>query len=362
MAHGGIYHDKLDFSANINPLGSHPAVQTVLSSVLRDKSLLERYPDSSCSELSGLLAQFWHVEAPAARDEPDTASGADCIVCASGAADVIYALVHAFAPLSASHAVCILEPAFSEYARAAESCGCEVRHIEQLLDEHTAGVLDGVALLFAASPANPTGKMLSCAELCALASFCEQKNVVFVLDTCFAQFSQAAEASVRGFIARRAEFPHAVVVQAFTKFYGVPGVRLGYALCFSKETAARLQSVLRPWAVGALEQQVGIGIVRAELFDVSWKERTRALVSAERARLVGSLESFGCKVSDGCANFILFHTARVSLPRLLLERGIAIRSCADFYGLDEHWCRIAVRTPEENTRFIAVMQSLQGEL
>ncbi|MBQ3965270.1 MAG: hypothetical protein II684_00370, partial [Treponema sp.] len=81
---------------------------------------------------------------------------------------------------------------------------------------------------------------------------------------------------------------------------------------------------------------------------------------SERARLADSLSSFGYKVFPGDANFILFRGKEKNLDSRLLEKGICIRSCSDFYGLDEYYYRIAVRTPKENSRLITALAEVHG--
>lgn len=392
--HGGTKTCKLDFSANINPLGLHPAAQRAFSSLSLSSAPLARYPDSDCTELREQIAQFWHC-------------GADSVVCAAGAADLIFAFVQTFSfgsgacarknENAASGAVVVLEPAFTEYERASSAHGLSVRHL--LLSEQNGFAftkddmprlseeLEGAHMLFAASPANPSGAVLPPDVLCKIAALCEEKNVFFVLDACFCQFSESAEQGIRNLISRRAEFPHTVILNAFTKFYGMAGLRLGYALCFSEKTAVCLRNGMRPWAVGAAELAAGSAVLREELSSPerrtlsratslsssdmtrqsSWEKHTRALIEAERARLSAFLRSSGFSVVAGEANFILFRADASSLPggafalaQSLLSLGIAVRPCADFYGLTSNWFRVAVRTPEENTRLIESIASVCG--
>ena len=334
--HGGTRPDLLDFSASVNPLGLHPAAARAVASLAVNSSPLAAYPDSSCAELRSLLARFWRCDA-------------DCVVCGAGAVDIIYAIMQ-----TVRGGVCaVAEPAFTEYRRAAVTHDCTVRH--------GAGGLDGADIFFLASPANPSGKIAGSEELCRIAARCERGGTVFVLDACFSQFSAKAEQAVRDLLSRREEFPHTVVLNAFTKFYGMAGLRLGYALCFSRELARRLSCALRPWAVDAAAQRAGVAVLTDELHSLDgmaesqWTAATRGLVSAERPRLVSALQGAGFHVEPGEANFILFRADDTGLEKKLLPRGIAVRSCADFFGLDSHWYRIAVRGAEDNARLISAL-------
>ncbi len=372
MSHGGAQPGLLDFSANVAPLGAHPAAQSAVAALALNTDSLARYPDSSCAELRSLFAQFWSLGA-----RSSAALGADCVVCGAGAVDVLYALVRSAAPRKK---IVVIEPAFSEYARAAHLHGCAVDHFLPA-PEHgfalapadlprLAPLLDGADLLFLASPANPAGAVTAIDTIRALTALCAQKSVLLVVDACFAPFSAAAEDGIRALLSCRHEFPALVVVGAFTKFYGMAGIRLGYALCASAAVARRLADSLRPWAVGAVAQAAGCAVMRAELAEKqsapgqcgasSWETQVRELVAAERARLADFLRSCGCQVVAGAANYLLFRADDPHLAQALLRCGIAIRSCADFFALDAHWYRIAVRTEAENGRLIAALSACLG--
>jgi threonine-phosphate decarboxylase len=131
------------------------------------------------------------------------------------------------------------------------------------------------------------------------------------------------------------------------------GLRLGYVLCGSAETAQRIQRCGQPWAVSGIAQAAGI----AALQEKDYVNQMRALVSAERRRMSAALTALGLRVIPGEANFLLFQS-RQPLDKGLRARGILIRSCADFHGLDESWYRCAVRTEEENGRLIAALREV----
>lgn len=369
MSHGGAQPGLLDFSANVAPLGVHPAAQSAVAALALDTDSLARYPDPSCAELRSLLAQFWSLGVC-----PAATLDADCVVCGAGAVDVLYALVRSAA---LRKKIVVIEPAFSEYARAAHLHGCVVEHFLPASERgfalapadlpRLAPLLDGADIVFLASPANPAGTVTDIDTIRALAALCAQKSVLLVVDACFAPFSAAAEDGIRALLSCRREFPSLVVVGAFTKFYGMAGIRLGYALCGSAAVARRLADSLRPWAVGAVAQAAGSAVMLAELAEKqsapgqcgasSWETQVRELVAAGRARLADFLRSCGCQVVTGAANYLLFRADDPNLAESLLRRGIAIRSCADFFALDAHWYRIAVRTEAENERLIAALSA-----
>ena len=149
------------------------------------------------------------------------------------------------------------------------------------------------------------------------------------------------------------DFPQLLILRAFTKFYALAGVRLGYALCANEALLRRLGAIAQPWSVSTLAAAAGI----AALDEREYAQRLRALIARERSWLRENLRALGLFVTEGEANFLLFRCAR-ALDEPLRERGILLRCCADFAALDETWYRTAVRTREENGRLVAAIREV----
>ena len=94
--------------------------------------------------------------------------------------------------------------------------------------------------------------------------------------------------------------------------------------------------------------------------DKCYVNQLRALVTAERRRLIRALESLGLRVIPGEANFLLFYAGDPTLADALRARGILLRDCRNFDGLTAGWYRTAVRTEEENERLLAVLSEIFG--
>ena len=146
-----------------------------------------------------------------------------------------------------------------------------------------------------------------------------------------------------------------------TKFFGFPGLRLGYAFA-SPAVTARLQRLLPPWSVGVLAQAAAL----AALADSGHCRRTREFVTAERQRLAAGLAGIAAlQVFPGAANYLLVQigsgmTAAALQQRLLAQR-ILIRDCSNFAGLDERFFRVAVRSAADNDRLLqALAAALSG--
>lgn len=201
-------------------------------------------------------------------------------------------------------------------------------------------------MIILSNPNNPSGCLYMPTFLRALVAECVQKQILLVVDECFMDFVDSARTySLLEFVA---ECRNLVVLRAFTKFYGMAGLRLGWCATSNAELIAGMKKAGPPWSVSIPAQAAGM----AALSEDSYADRLRKLISAERQRLQFNLRRLGFQVIPGAANYILFYTDRTDLAQLLLERGIAIRDCSNYVGLGSGWYRVAVRLREENERLL----------
>ena len=324
----------LDFSASINPLGMAPVVkEALLSSIDR----LMHYPDSDAVELSRALAAFHGLD--------------EASVCVSnGSTELIYLLPR----LVKGKRALIVAPAFSEYAKALAREGWEIAYLNlaandgfslslQALEERLA---EGFDALFLCNPGNPTGKLLPPATVEKVCALCGSNGTFLVLDEAFMDFCE--EESAKHIIVKGG----GVVLRSMTKFFAIPGLRLGYALG-SASVIAGLAALREPWSVNTPAQAAGI----AALSDHDYRQRTMRFVSVERAFLAAGLAALaGCKPYPAAANYLLVEIKggppAAGLRERLLGRGILIRDCSTFHGLDDRFFRVAVRRREENERLV----------
>ena len=337
--HGGDVYAlpkmPLDFSVNTNPLGMpKPVLHALRGSV----ESFVRYPDPYCRELTAALAL--HEGVPG-----------EWILCGNGAADLLYRLCYALRPRRAL----VCAPTFSEYGRALAQVGCQIEE-HSLLPENgfalTAAIgrqiTPGLHLLFLCQPNNPTGRLIPQDVLSRVLSLAAQNGTYVVVDECFLDFTTAP--SCKRFLR---EMPGLIVVKALTKTYALAGLRLGYLLTSDAALRERVSMAGACWSVSVPAQTAGV----AALGCADWQERTRALVAQERAFLAESLSALGITVFPGDANFLLVRSEQ-PLYSPLLERGILVRSCASFAGLDESYTRVAVKTRQENMRLLQAVKEM----
>ena len=332
----------LDFSVNTNPLGVPPKITQQSKDFILSFGF---YPDPECHALREVLAKKYAVPS-------------ECIYCGSGADDLLYRLVFALRPKKAL----ILEPAFEEYSRALALTGCAIHHL-QLTEEHNFCVdmeallpaIDGMDIIFVCNPNNPTGQLISHENMIRLLDQCEEKNVICVVDECFMEMMR----DWYGYTVKSdcKSYHNLIVIDALTKTYAIPGVRLGFAITQNKELLSRMQKCGQEFNVSTPAQWAGI----VALSDTDYMSHTYAIVEQERSWLAEHFRELEIQTFPSVANFLLAKAPVADFNGLLLEQGIKVRDCTQFFGLSDRYCRFAVRTHEENEKLIEAISRIKRE-
>lgn len=331
--------DILDFSANVNPLGPSSAA---LRAAKRALVVSDRYPDEETTELRKAIARYFGVRP-------------GHIVCGNGSTGLIHLIPRVYRPRK----VLVPVPTFTEYAAAAAAAGGEV--IAYPLKEkdgfrvdpiEMAFALKGVDMVFLCNPNNPTGLLIPKGEMREILNYALKEGVRVVVDEAFMDFIDN-ESLVKDAV----QSPHLICLRAFTKFYGMPGLRVGYAVA-NEETAASLASSLEPWSVSTIAERAAV----AALNDWGYAKKTRSLIAKERDRLLSALRLLpGVEPFPSSVNFIFIKLASMDsrvLTQTLGQRGILIRDCSSFPNLNSRFVRIAVRTRRENERLLAALRDV----
>ncbi|MFM9327617.1 threonine-phosphate decarboxylase CobD [Paenibacillus mesotrionivorans] len=337
----------LDFSSNMNPLGPPEAAGRIIQEEWRRE--LSRYPDPDCRELRQRIGEVYGVSA-------------SCVLAGNGAAEIIDLAVRSRSPRT----VGLLQPSFREYATAAQRAGAGIVDIplsaEREFDpvwslaEVQKAAREAELFLFG-HPNNPTGRLLP-------PEFVRQLTAAgkpVILDEAFIDFSGEEERV--SFIRQAAESDRLCVVRSMTKFYTVPGLRLGFAVAGQGwiEAMKRLQV---EWSVNGLAQRIG----QAVLGDEEYARATRDWLHEESAWLTQALTGLGLRATPSAANYLLFRIPSEwgvtihSLQEAMGRRGILIRSAATYQGLDDRYGRSAIRSHEDNMRLVAALAACLEDL
>ena len=330
----------IDFSVNINPLGMpRSAMEMAVDAVKLETS----YPDPFCRKLSAGLSARYGVPA-------------ENIVCGNGASDLIMRLCACRRP----ERVLVPAPGFSEYGRSAALYGAKV------LEFAMSGTIEdtrGAEMVFVCRPNNPDGSLMPLDDLRSLAELCESAGAFLVVDECFLEFTDAVSA-----LALLGRHKNIVVINAFTKTYALAGLRLGFMISADTQLLDEVYSFGTPWSVSAAAQAAGYACCA----ETEFLEKTRKYIEVERKRLVSGLERLGLEVFPSEANFLLIRAPESlrealaarncasgqSLRELLAARGIKVRDCRSFTGLDDSYMRIGVRIEEENSALLGALEDI----
>ena len=323
----------LDFSSNINPLGPPASVRKVFESSFED---LTRYPDLEAVEFRRAVSRHFPLW-------PEN------VVAGNGAVELLDLVLRLLRPKRAL----LVEPAFLEYRRLLNLWGCEIRSVTlkeresfRLAPQEMTHSLQGVEVAILAQPNNPTGTFLTREEFVKFLAEARRRNVFVVIDEAFVDWMP--ELTLGREIKDDSYF---FIVRSLTKFYALPGIRIGYGLG-SRKLIEKLSTQQIPWSCNRLAQKLGV----VALQDSDFASRSRQWNLEERDWFEGELRSFPwLKVYSSAANFLLIRSP-AGLFEEMAKRGIYIRDLTEFPGLGPSFCRIAVRKREVNLRLLGALR------
>lgn len=335
----------IDFSANINPLGLSPKGE---KAVLHSQNEWMHYPDPNNEELYSAIETRYHI------------SSEHCVI-GNGAAELIYAICRVY-PF---RKIMVTAPTFSEYALGAKSVGLPVEVIPQDVNKNFAFTVDSItahstkdALIFLGNPNNPDGSLITPIQCKALLELIDPTALV-VLDESFIDFI-GEEASCRSLIQ---EYKQLVILHSYTKFYAIPGLRLGAAY-MSTDWKRKVTPFIPAWSVNRPAQVYSA----AALLDDTYITESRQLVQSENARMFALYQTLpACQPIQPSANFMLLHFTDshiwgTNIVTKLKQRHILIRDCSTYDNLEGIWYRIAIKTPELNSLLFSFFREEADEL
>ena len=350
---GCLPQDILDFSASINPLGPPPSVCSAIRAGLDS---ISAYPEPEAWRLREALGQLHQVSA-------------DWILVGNGAAELLTWVCRSLSALDAVH---LITPAFSDYSRALRAFDAEIAlypicssldkldlvqtSTAELLSQSLAHLRQRLASgqvppvsagLLLNNPHNPTGQAVSKTELSPLLRQFDQ----VVVDEAFMEF--LPDQSRYSLVSEIERNSNLVVLRSLTKFYSIPGLRLGYAIAHP-DRIAQWQSWRDPWSVNALAIVAGIAALQDEAFQ---SQTHRWLASAKPQLYQGLATIPGLSPLPSAANFFLVRceASAVQLQQQLLKQRILIRDCISFPELGERYFRVAIKTEADNIRLLQAL-------
>jgi histidinol-phosphate aminotransferase len=304
----------LDFAVNVRH--PHPP-QWLIERLAARLPDLSRYPSFADLQRARDAVAARHGRA---RDE---------VLPLAGAAEG-FALLPNLRPARAA----LIAPSFTEPAVALSAAGVPVHHVvlEPPFGLESADVPEDADLVVVGNPTNPTSVLHRRAQLLAL----RRPGRILVVDEAFADSIPGEPESLAAH-----SLPDVLVLRSLTKTWALAGLRVGYALG-APEVLARLTAARPHWPVGTLQLTAIVACCTADA--VAEAEADAARLAQLRTEMVVGLTSVGAEVVDGQAPFVLFRCPDADRVRNHLhDKGIAVRRCDTFVGLDERYLRAAVR-------------------
>ena len=335
----GIAREKIvNLNSNENP---YPLPERVVEAIVEEAKLASRYPNPSYAELKRGLSRY-------------TGLAEENIALANGAGELLSHICTLF--LEPLDRVVIPLPTYTMYAFLAMLRDASIAFVEPAGEalypgvEEIIGAASNAKLVFLCSPNNPTGAVVDEGDIMRMV---EGTEATVVVDEAYYEFCGRSVADKVG------EYENLVVVRSFSKFFGLAGMRVGYALACEK-IAGLLEKIRNPFCISRAAERAAV----AALQEVEYFRKVRDKIVQERERLFNELKNIpGLKPYPSEANFLLVKLLRMPAAELmdrLYRRGIIVRNVSGLPGLRGDHVRITVGTPEENSRLISALREIMA--
>ena len=229
-------NDIIDFSSNVNPHIISDLGKYVLEGLEKSRS----YPDINYTNLRNNISDYIKVDS-------------ELIIPGNGATEIIYLLMK-----SIKRRLAILNPTFSEYGRGAKLNNLEIIDFH-LKEENNFSIdldeiqknMDKFDSLFICNPNNPNGKVKDLNELLDLMI---ENDKLLIVDETFMEF--VGEEEKYSLINKIEQTPNLFILKAVTKFFGMPGLRLGYGVTSNKQIIKNIYEYKEPWTINSFAENL----------------------------------------------------------------------------------------------------------
>ncbi|WNY26113.1 threonine-phosphate decarboxylase CobD [Methanolapillus millepedarum] len=348
--------DILDFSANLNPFGTpfdHPEYGLDYTKLAAD-ALKEsvNYPDNRYLELRNAAAKFLNQKNITAEN----------IIPGNGSTEIIRLFCQCV--LNEGDKVIIPYPTFGEYEIQCRLQNADIVYIPtESVYDLTEEELSAAKIIFICNPNNPTAVLRKRSDLLKLAEKCARAKTVLFMDEAFIELSNPEESLCD----MAAENDYVFVMRSLTKCFALPGIRLGFGVA-SKNIADALNQARLSWNLSPLQEKTGAAFLSMPGgVNSDYLQNSRKMILREAIYLKDELSKiWGFEPGVVTTNYLLIDISKRTLNSSeLAERfarhGILIRDCISFKGLDTDFIRIAVRTRDENRRFVQTVSKVFDE-
>jgi threonine-phosphate decarboxylase len=325
----------IDMSSNINPLESPPQL---LDSLKENIHLIHRLPEVDNKSLIRTFAAFYdkHI---------------DQVTCGPGTTDFIYHLPE----ILNTKKVLIIGPTYADYADACSRHMIDINYLiadvsNTFSPELNSQDFNAVDTVFICNPNNPTGHFISSFQL---RDICKQyPDVRFIIDESYLHFSLDYDDETM----IRSGLNNVIVLCSFSKIFAIPGLRLGFMVA-NKDVINHFRKKEKPWNVNSLAQIAGTFLFDNMLEVQNFIQKTARHIQTEKQRCQDTLAQYKhIQLFGSFSPFILIQLPN-DLPSenvctQLAQKKYLVRNCSNFYGLSDHYIRIAFKDTDTNKELL----------
>ena len=333
--------DIIKLGSNENPWGPSPKALRAIEDELKS---INRYPESQLHELVDEIADYSGVK------------HSQVIIGGDGADEIIDVLAKTF--IDAGDEFIVPLPSYMYYEYLLKQYGAKPVYAkwdleENRLDEESIydAITSKTKMIFLCSPNNPTGTLIDREVLRQIAG--RNPEILIVIDEAYFEYSEVTNRELID------EYDNIFIIRTMSKVLGLAGMRIGYGLA-CEEIIQYMHRIKPVFSLTRLSFVAALNTFRDKQYISESIEKgiqSRQYLYEETSKIKG------LKVFPSKSNFMLIdvrdtgYTAS-ELARELMKKGIIVRDCTSFKGLDEYWIRISICTMEEDAKFIKILKEV----
>ena len=335
--------DIIKMGSNENPWGSS---KKAIEEVEKNASTIFRYPESNLNELKDEIGKYSNV------------SSEQVIIGGDGADEIIDILAKTF--IERGDEFIVPQPTYTYYEFLFKPYGAVPVYAKWDLKKNILdvdSVLDAISektkMIFLCTPNNPTGALISKEDIIKISN---STDAIIVVDEAYTEYSETDNVDLIE------NNPNIFIMRTMSKVLGLAGMRIGYGLS-NKEIIEYMHRVKPVFSLTRLSYIAALNTLKDTEFI---KESTKKGIESREYLYNELIKIKEFNVFKSKSNYILVGIKNTGLTAkelttLLLEKGVIIRDCTSFKGLDEYWIRISIGTLKEDEKFIKILKKVLKE-
>ena len=340
---GGLLEGRqlIDFSSNINPLG---VPDSFINNITEGVAALNRYPDPYYRQLKKYILDALNLQLDY-----------ENIILGNGAVEVIDLTISCFKSLL------LVVPSFLEYEQFAKKWGCNIvySYLNTNMDYDYEDILtkfQSCQAMIIGNPNNPNGGVINKNEFIEILQYAEKNKKKIIIDEAFIEFTAMESLS---FNKELENYNCLIIIKALTKFYSLPGLRLGYGIIKDKALAENIRLRQNPWNINCFGEIAAKYVLK----DWEYKKNSLKWISEEFEYFQMQLKQISCIeiVYKSNCNFVLCKLNNISgseLYKFCREKGVIIRLASNFKGLNDSYVRFAIKDRTSNDILLNILRSI----